>query len=169
MPPVAVIETIRAPIEAVFDFIAHVETHPRIADFSQEVRIVSEAKSGLDLRFHQVYTNGDQHDSAITVWERPTKIAWQNYEAGGSEPVQIITYYFEQEGDRTHVLHTVECADYKVQARHRDGTERNIRELRNLKRILEGQDSGEAGLDKSTNSAVQARMGESLSQSKLPE
>ncbi len=138
MPPVAVIETIRAPVERVFDFIAHVETHPQIADFSQEVRIVSEAKSGPDLRFHQIYTNGDEHDSEITVWEPPVKIAWQNFEADATEPVQIITYYFEEEGDLTHILHTVECAAYENQARHRDGTERNIRELANLKRILEG-------------------------------
>ncbi len=33
MPPVAVIETIRAPIERVFDFIAHVETH--VEDFEE--------------------------------------------------------------------------------------------------------------------------------------
>jgi uncharacterized membrane protein len=138
LPPVAVIETIRAPIEKVFDFIAHVETHPQIADFCREVRIVSERKSGTGTRFHQVYTNGDEHDSKIVVWEPPRKIAWQNYEGNSKEPVQIISYYFEQEGDLTHVLHTVECDAYEIQASHRDGTERNIRELRNLKRILEG-------------------------------
>ncbi len=41
MPPVAVIEKIRAPIERVFDFIAHVASHPRIADCSAEVKITS--------------------------------------------------------------------------------------------------------------------------------
>jgi uncharacterized membrane protein len=138
MPPVAVIETIRAPIEKVFDFIAHVETHPRIADFCQEIHITSQEKSGPGFRFHQIYTNGDEHDSEITVWEPPSKITWQNFEAGATTPVQIITYYFEQEGELTHVLHTVECNAYEDQARHRDGTERNIRELRNLKRVLEG-------------------------------
>ncbi|MDP6367746.1 MAG: hypothetical protein QF787_16660, partial [Nitrospinota bacterium] len=47
------------------------------------------------------------------------------------------SYYFEQEGDITHVLHTVEHDAYENQALHRDGTERNIRELENLKNILE--------------------------------
>ncbi len=139
MPPVSVIETNRAPIQRDFDFIAHVETHPQIADFCQEVRIVSEAKIGPGLRFHQIYTNGDEHDSEITVWEPPAKIAWRNFEAGAAEPIQIVSYYFEQVGDLTHILHTVECAVYENQARHRDGTERNIRELANLKKILEGQ------------------------------
>ncbi len=138
MPPVAVIETIRAPIERVFDFIAHVETHPRIADFCREIQIVSEAKTGPGLRFHQIYTNGDEHDSELTLWEPPSKIAWQNFEAGAAEPIQIVTYYFEREGGLTHILHTVECAAYENQARHRDATERNIRELANLKKLLEG-------------------------------
>ena len=137
MPPVAVIEKIRAPIERVFDFIAHVETHPRIADFSQEVRITSDQKSGIGMRFHQIYTNGEEHDSEIIIWEPPARIAWRNFEAGAQEPVQIISYFFEQIGEVTHVLHTVESAAYENQARHRDGTERNIRELRNLKKILE--------------------------------
>ncbi|HJP13646.1 MAG: SRPBCC family protein [Nitrospinota bacterium] len=137
MPPVAVIEKIRAPIEKVFDYIAHLETHPRIADFCREVKIVSEKKSGVGTRFHQVYANGDEHDSEIVVWERPTKIAWRNFEGGSSEPIQMISYYFEQEGDITHVLHTVEHDAYENQALHRDGTERNIRELENLKNILE--------------------------------
>ncbi len=137
MPPVAVIEKIRAPIEKVFDFIAHVETHPQIADFCREVKIVSEQKSGAGMRFHQVYSNGDEHDSEIVVWEPTGKIVWQNYEGDSKEPIQIISYYFEQEGDITHILHTVECAAYENQALHRDGTERNIRELRNLKKLLE--------------------------------
>ena len=68
MPPVAVIETIRAPIEKVFDFIAHVETHPQIADFCREVKIVSEQKAGKGTRFRQVYANGDEHDSEVVVW-----------------------------------------------------------------------------------------------------
>lgn len=137
MPPVAVIEKIRAPIEKVFDFIAHVETHPQIADFSREVKIVTEQKSGVGMRFHQVYTNGDEHDSEVIVWERPGKIVWQNCEEGSREPIQIISYYFEQIGDITHVLHTVEHEMYEKQSLHRDGTERNIRELKNLKKILE--------------------------------
>ncbi len=137
MPPVAVIETIRAPIEKVFGFIAHVETHPQIADFCREVKIVSEQKAGKGTRFHQVYANGDEHDSEIVVWEPPTKIVWRNYEGDSREPIQIISYHFEQEGDITHVLHTVEFEAYENQALHRDGTERNIRELRNLKMLLE--------------------------------
>jgi len=138
MPPVAVIQKIRAPVEKVFGFIGRVETHPRIADFCREVRIVSAQKIGLGTRFHQVYTNGVEHDSEIVVWEPHKKIVWQNYEEGSKEPVQIVSYHFEQEGEITHVLHTVECAAYESQAAHRDGTERNIRELANLKRILEG-------------------------------
>ncbi len=139
MPPVAVIEKIRAPIERVFDFIAHVETHPRIADLSQEVKITSDQKSGIGMRFHQIYTNGEEHDSEIFVWEPPARIAWRNFEAGAAEPVQIISYFFEQVGGITHVLHTVESAAYENQARHRDGTERTIRELRKLREILGGE------------------------------
>ncbi len=137
MPPVAVIEKIRAPVEKVFDFIAHVETHPRIADFCRSVRIVSEKRSGVGTRFHQVYANGVEHLSEIIAWEPNEKIAWRNFEGEAKAPVMIISYYFEEEGGCAHVLHTVEADEYESQAKHREGTLRNIRELANLKRILE--------------------------------
>ena len=138
MPPVAVIEKIRAPAEKVFNFIARVETHPRIADFCRSVRIVSEEKSGAGTRFRQVYANGVEHLSEITVWEPNERIVWRNFEDGAEAPVMIIGYRFEEEGRHTHVLHTVEADEYENQAKHREGTLRNIRELANLKRILEG-------------------------------
>lgn len=137
MPPVAVIEKIRAPAGEVFRFLAHVETHPQIADFSQSVRIISERRSGVGTRFHQVYTNGVEHVSEITAWEPNRKLAWHNFAGAGEAPVMIIAYYLEEEGPYTHVLHTVEAAEYESQSRHREGTLRNIRELANLKRILE--------------------------------
>ncbi len=137
MPPVAVIEKIRAPAEKVFAFIGHVETHPEIADFSQSVKIISKTRSGVGTRFHQVYTNGAEHLSEIVVWEPNRQIVWHNFEGEERTPVMIISYYFEQEGPYTHVLHTVESAEYEEQSKHRDGTLRNIRELANLKRILE--------------------------------
>ena len=139
MPPVAVIEKIRAQAQEVFSFIGHVETHPQIADFSQSVEIISEQKTGAGMRFHQVYTNGAEHVSEIVVWEPNERIVWHNFEGDSTTPVMIISYYFEEEGPYTHVLHTVECDEYENQARHRDGTLRNIRELANLKRILEGE------------------------------
>ncbi len=138
MPPVAVIEKIQASAEEVFGFIGHVETHPQIADFSQSVKIISEKKSGVGMRFHQVYTSGAEHVSEIMVWEPGKKIVWHNFEGDSKTPVMIISYYFEEEGPYTHILHTVECDEYENQAKHRDGTLRNIRELANLKRILEG-------------------------------
>ncbi|MCY3823090.1 MAG: hypothetical protein OXG62_04400 [Nitrospinae bacterium] len=139
MPPVAVIEKIRAPAEDVFGFIGHVETHPQIADFSQSVRIISEKKTGVGTRFHQVYTSGAEHISEMMVWEPYKKIVWHNFEGDSKTHVMIISYHFEEEGPYTHVLHTVECDEYENQAKHRDGTLRNIRELANLKRILEGE------------------------------
>ena len=139
MPPVAVIEKIRAQAQEVFSFIGHVETHPQIADFSQSVKIVSEQKSGVGMRFHQVYTSGVEHVSEIVTWEPGRKIVWHNFEGDSTTPVMIISYYFEEEGPFTHILHTVECDEYENQAKHRDGTLRNIRELANLKRILEGE------------------------------
>ena len=63
MPPAAVIEKGRAPVEKVFDFLARVETHPRIADFRRSVRIASEKRSGVGTRFHQVYANGVERPS----------------------------------------------------------------------------------------------------------
>ena len=138
MPPVAVIEKIRAQAQEVFNFIGHVETHPQIADFSQSVKIISEKKSGVGTRFYQVYTNGAEHISEMMVWEPYKQIVWHNFEDDSKTPVMIISYYFEEEGPYTHVLHTVECDEYENQAKHRDGTLRNIRELANLKRILEG-------------------------------
>ena len=137
MPPVAVIEKIRAQAQEVFGFIGHVETHPKIADFSQSVKIISEQKTGVGTRFHQVYTNGAEHVSEMMVWEPYKKIVWHNFEGESTTPVMIISYYFEEEGPYTHILHTVECDEYENQAKHRDGTLRNIRELANLKRILE--------------------------------
>ena len=98
MPPVAVIEKIRAPAEKVFNFIARVETHPRIADFCRSVRIVSEEKSGAGTRFRQVYANGVEHLSEITVWEPNERIVWRNFEDGAEAPVMIIGYRFEEEG-----------------------------------------------------------------------
>jgi uncharacterized membrane protein len=139
MPPVAVIEKIRAQAQEVFNFIGHVETHPQIADFSQSVKIISEKKSGVGTRFHQVYTNGAEHVSEMMVWEPYKQIVWHNFEGDSKTPVMIISYYFEEEGSYTHVLHTVECDEYEDQAKHRDGTLRNIRELANLKQILEGE------------------------------
>ena len=138
MPPVAVIEKIRAQAQEVFNFIGHVETHPQIADFSQSVKIISEKKTGVGTRFHQVYTSGAEHVSEMMVWEPYKKIVWHNFEGDSKTPVMIISYYFEEEGPYTHVLHTVECDEYENQAKHRDGTLRNIRELANLKKILEG-------------------------------
>ena len=137
MPPVAVIEKIRAQAQEVIGFIGHVETHPKIADFSQSVKIISEQKTGVGTRFHQVYTSGAEHVSEMMVWEPYKKIVWHNFEGDSTTPVMIISYYFEEEGPYTHILHTVECDEYENQAKHRDGTLRNIRELANLKRILE--------------------------------
>ena len=74
---------------------------------------------------------------------------WRNFEGGAKTPVMIISYYFEEEGPYTHVLHTVECDDYENQAKHRDGTLRNIRELANLKRILE-ETQGDYPIEKPT-------------------
>ena len=139
MPPVAVIEKIRAQAQEVFNFIGHVETHPQIADFSQSVKIISGKKTGVGTRFHQVYTSGAEHVSEMMVWEPYKKIVWHNFEGDSKTPVMIISYYFEEEGPYTHVLHTVECDEDENQAKHRDGTLRNIRELANLKRILEGE------------------------------
>ena len=104
MPPVAVIEKIRAQAQEVFDFIGHVETHPQIADFSQSVKIISEKKTGVGTRFHQVYTSGAEHVSEMMVWEPYKKIVWHNFEDDSTTPVMIISYYFEEEGPYTHIL-----------------------------------------------------------------
>ena len=69
------------------------------------------------MRFHQVYTNGAEHVSEIMAWEPSKKIVWHNYEGDAKTPVMIISYYFEEEGPYTHVLHTVECDEYENQAK----------------------------------------------------
>ena len=137
MPPVAVIQQILAPIEDVFNFIGNVETHPRIADFCREIDIISEQKSGVGTRFHQVYADGTECESVIMEWDPYEKIGWHNFEGGSKKACQIITYRFEQEGEIAHVLHTVETYAYEVQALHRKGTEENMREMENLKKIIE--------------------------------
>ncbi len=138
MPPVVVLQQIRAPIEKVFAFVGNVETHPQIAPFSREVRITSpEGHKGAGTRFHQTFHDRPACDSVITVWEPHSKIVWHNFVGGSDEPAQIITYRFEQDGDVTHVLHTVDNNAYEDQTLHRGGTEENIQELANLKNLVE--------------------------------
>jgi len=138
MPHVAVIQQIKAPVEKVFDFIGDVATHTQINDYCLEVRHLTEGKTGVGTRFHQVYSDGTEHESEVIVWEPHSKIVWRNFEAGGHEPVNIISYEFEQEGEITHVLHYVQAFSLENQAHHRRVTERNHREMDRLKKILEG-------------------------------
>lgn len=140
MPPVVVLQQIKAPVEKVFRFVGDVETHPLFAHFCREVKITSDVWNAVGTRFHQVYTDGHECDSEIVVWEPYRKIVWHNYLSGKTKPAQIISYCFEQEGDVTHVLHVVENEAYEDQTLHRRGTEENIRELANLKRLMEGRD-----------------------------
>ncbi len=138
MPPVVVLEQVRASVEKVFEFVGNVETHPQIAPFSKEVRITSpEGHQGEGTCFHQTFHDRPECSSVITIWEPYSRIVWRNFVGGSSKPAQIITYRFEQEGDVTHVLHTVDNDAYEDQTLHRAGTEENIRELANLKNLLE--------------------------------
>ncbi|MFQ5692014.1 MAG: SRPBCC family protein [Nitrospinota bacterium] len=137
MVPVVVLQQIKAPIDRVFHFIANLETHPRIASFCQSVTYTSASREGVGTAFHQVYKDGAECDSEIVVWEPPTKIVWKNFYRGTEKPEQTITYLFEQEGDITHVLHTVETDAYEDLALHRKVTAENVEEMANLKRILE--------------------------------
>ena len=138
IPPVVVIVEIKAPAEKVFGFVGNVETHPEFADFCREVKMTTEKSNELGAKFHQFYVNGGECDSEIMVWEPFKKIVWHNFQGGNEEPVQIITYYFEQVGDVTHVLHTVENEAHADQALHRKGMQENVREMANLKRLVEG-------------------------------
>lgn len=140
MPPVVVLQEIRAPVEKVFSFVGHVETHPSFAHFCREVKITSDVRNAAGTKFHQVYTDGHECDSEIVVWEPHRKIVWHNYAGDTPTPAQIIRYYFEQAGDVAHVLHVVENEVYENQTLHRRGTEENIRELANLKRLMEERD-----------------------------
>ena len=138
MPQVVVLEQVRAPVDQVFEFVGNVETHPQIAPFSKEVTITSPGgHQGAGTRFHQVFHDRPECDSVITVWEPHSKIVWENYVGGSEKPAQVITYRFEQVGDVTHVLHTVDNEAYEDQTLHRGGTEENIVELANLKNLVE--------------------------------
>jgi hypothetical protein len=138
MPPVVVLQQIKAPAEKVFAFVGNVLTHPQIAPFCKEVRITSPGgHKGAGTRFHQIFHDRPECDSEIKVWEPHSKIVWHNFVGGSSKPAQVITYRFEQVGGTTHVLHTVDNDAYEDQARHRGGTEENIVELGNLKRLME--------------------------------
>ena len=137
MPPMVVIQQIKAPIEDVFRFVGNVETHPQLADFCREVEIQSGGEIGKGTRFHQVYTDGTECDSVIMEWKPYEKISWHNFEGGSKKACQIITYRFEQEGDITHVLHIVDTYAYENQTLHRKGTEENLREMATLKKLLE--------------------------------
>jgi len=139
MPPVVVLRKIRASAEEVFNFVGDVQTHPQIAPFSKEVKITSpEGCMGKGTRFHQIFHDRPECDSEIVSWEPFRKIAWHNFLGSAEKPAQIITYCFEQEGEVTHVLHTVDNNSYEDQALHRGGTEENILELANLKELMEG-------------------------------
>ncbi|MFQ5895021.1 MAG: SRPBCC family protein [Nitrospinota bacterium] len=138
MPPVVVLQKIRAPVEKVFHFIGNVETHPQFADFCREVKVTSGRRNAAGTRFHQVFVDGRECDSEIVVWEPYRKIVWHNFVGREEKPAQVITYRFEQEGEITHLLHTVETDAYEDQTLHRKGTEENLREVANLKRLLEG-------------------------------
>ena len=138
MPPVAVIQQVEAPIEKVFNFIGDVTTHTQINDYCLNVKFLTEEHTGVGTRFHQVYSDGTEHESEVVVWEPYSKIVWRNFEAGGKEPVNIISYRFEQVENITYVLHFVEAFSLEDQAHHRDVTERNFREMKRLKEILEG-------------------------------
>ncbi len=138
MPPIVGLQQVKAPVEAVFDFVGNVQTHPQIAPFCKEVKITSpERHKGKGTRFHQIFHDKPECDSEIMSWEPSRKIVWHNFVGGGEKPAQIITYRFEQEGEFTHVLHTVDNEVYEDQTLHRGGTEENIRELASLKRLLE--------------------------------
>ncbi|MFQ5914799.1 MAG: SRPBCC family protein [Nitrospinota bacterium] len=141
MVPVVVLQQIKAPVDRVFNFIANLETHPQIASFCQSVKYTSERRQGVGATFHQFYKNGGECDSEIIVWEPPTKIVWQNFYGAAKKPGQTVTYYLEQEGEITHVLHTVERTDDREGdvdlAHHREGTAENVEEMANLKKILE--------------------------------
>jgi hypothetical protein len=138
MPPVVVLQEIRAPVEKVFNFVGNVETHPRIAPFSKEVRITSPGgNKGVGTQFHQIFHDRPECDSEIRVWEPHSKIVWHNFVGGSDKPAQIITYHFEQDGQVTQVLHTVDNDAYENQTLHRGGTEENLREMANLKRVVE--------------------------------
>ncbi len=151
MPPIVVLQQVKAPVEVVFNFVGNVETHPQIAPFCKEVKITSpEGHRGKGTRFHQIFHDRPECDSEIMFWEPSRKIVWHNFVGvgqgelqaiyntyRGEKPAQIITYRFEQEGEFTHVLHTVDNEVYEDQTLHRGGTEENIRELASLKRLLE--------------------------------
>ena len=92
MPPAVVIEKGRAPVEKVFDFIARVETHPRIADFRRSVRIASEKRSGAGTLLHQACANGVGRPSEIIAREPNEKIAWRNFEGEAKAPFQASSH-----------------------------------------------------------------------------
>ncbi|MBI3024368.1 MAG: hypothetical protein HYY66_01565 [Candidatus Tectomicrobia bacterium] len=56
MPPVVVLQQIKAPAEKVFAFVGNVLTHPQIAPFCKEVRITSPGgHKGAGTRLHQIF------------------------------------------------------------------------------------------------------------------
>ena len=138
MPAVVVIQKIKASVEEVFNTVGNVRTHPQFADFCHEVTITTDGPIGVGTRFHQVFKDRPECDSQIMAWEPFQKIVWHNVVEGNEKPAQIISYYFEQEGDVTHVLHTVDNDVYENQTLHRGGTEENLREMENLKKLIEG-------------------------------
>ncbi len=135
--PVVVLQQIKAPVEKVFAFIGNLELHPQIARFCESVHYTSDAREGVGATFHQVHKNGRECESEIVTWKPPTQVVWQNFYGGARKPDQIVTYLLEQEGEITHLLHTVESDAYTDLALHREATAHNIDEMEWIKKILE--------------------------------
>ena len=126
---------IAAPAKKVFDYVADVETHPLYADFVKCVKITSKQKSGKGVNFNQVHQNSlDEITSEITEYMPSKKISWVAHENDGDV---LVHYFFEEAAGKTKVLHLIDSAKFDDPAKQKRTYDNNVRELENLKAILE--------------------------------
>lgn len=128
---------IAAPVERVFDYVTDVETHPVYADFVASVEITSSLKQGAGVKFVQVH-KGDSHriPSEIVEHVPHEKVVWLTHGRNGDT---VVSYWFRETAKGTKVIHSVASQAFNDEQAYQRSYDNNVRELANLKKVLEGK------------------------------